>query len=546
VFVAIAHRVSRGLAVAGSRAYARRGVPEPSRDMQKQRDLPRARVQALAPGTTHEDLLSDVAVRERALPAVLYTATGVITTGALGVLGSWVARGNPVALAVGLSYLVGALLLGFAITALHRGRSLLAARVAIFAWLLTSLAAGLSGETVAAIGLTPAALAVAIGLATVFDARSVLRWTLACAATCVGMMLARLWLHPGELPHPEARNIIVIVPAVLLVLLGLACRAAVRGRELARSAARSTEMLLRERQAELTQSNAELVRRGDETVAAQTAADAATQASRAKSAFLAHMSHELRTPLNAILGYVEIVREEAGERGLAQIVADVGRMETAGRHLFQLIGDILDLSKIEAGQLRLEPSRYDLRITLDELLDAMRPTVQRRHNKLVVEILLGPDRTVVGDAVYMRQIVFNLLANAAKFTEHGQVGIAVQRADGWLELRVSDTGIGMNQEQIVRVFEPFEQAEATTARRYGGTGLGLTITLRLVRMMGGELTVDSAPGVGTTFIVRIPADITNPPPPLPTPSRSHAEHSARFSSIRAAGTPRPASRPTMN
>ena len=482
----------------------------------------------------HEDVLSDIAVRERALPAVLYTATGVITTGAVGVLGSWFAGGERVALFVGLSYLVGAALLGLAIVALHRGRSLLAARVAIFAWLLTSLAAGLSGETVAATGLTPVALAVAVGLATVFDARSVLRWSLACALACVGVMLARAWLYPGELPRPETRNILVIVPAFLLVLLGLACRAAVRGRDLARSAARSTEVMLRERQAELTQSNAELVRRVDETAAAQTAADAATQASHAKSAFLAHMSHELRTPLNAILGYAEIVRDEAGERGLAQIVADIGRMESAGRHLLQLIGDILDLSKIEAGQLRLEPSRYDLRATLTELIDAMRPTVQRRHNTLVVEVLLGPDRTVVGDPVYMRQIVFNLLANAAKFTEHGQVGLAVHRDGPWLELRVSDTGIGMNQEQIVRVFEPFEQAEATTARRYGGTGLGLTITLRLVRLMGGELTVDSAPGVGTAFVVRVPADITAPPPPQP-PSPPLAEHSARFTTLRAVG-----------
>ena len=246
------------------------------------------------------------------------------------------------------------------------------------------------------------------------------------------------------------------------------------------------------------------------------------------------MSHELRTPLNAILGYIELVRDEASERGMAQIVADTGRMETAGRHLLQVIGDILDLSKIEAGQVRLDAVRFDLGATLRDLIDAMRPAIARGSNLLVVEILLGQDPTIVGDPVYTRQIVFNLLANAAKFTEHGQIGLGVQRDGDWLELRVSDTGIGMNQEQIVRVFQPFEQAETSTARRYGGTGLGLTITLGLVKLMSGELTVDSAVGHGTVFLLRIPADSTRPPParaPLPGPLMAH--NSARFSTQRA-------------
>jgi len=488
-------------------------------------------------GTPGErDLLADDALRTRALPAGLYPAAGVTTTLAMRALARWAASGLNVDLIEGLSYLGGAVVLGLAILLLHRDRSLPAARLAVGGWLAAAVAIGLTADTSTALGLTPVALAVAIALCTVFDARALLRWTLACAALWPTTLLLRHPLHPSELPQSDLRLLLLVIPTAMLLIVGLAARAAVRGRELARSAARTARLALAERQAELMQSNVELTRRSGETVAAQSAADAAAQASRAKSAFLAHMSHELRTPLNAILGYVELVRDEASERGMSQIVADAGRMETAGRHLMQLIGDILDLSKIEAGQMRLEPARFDLTQTLRELIEMMEPTIQARSNTLVVEILLGEHRMIVGDPVCTRQIVFNLLANAAKFTEHGEIGLAVHREDPWIELRISDSGIGMTAEQIVRVFEPFEQAEASTARRYGGTGLGLTITLGLLKLMGGALTVDSAPGLGTVFVLRIPADITAPQPtpgPPPTPQLGH--RSARFSTLRVRG-----------
>ena len=482
---------------------------------------------------SERDLLSDDALRARALPAGLYPAAGVTATLALRALADWGASGLRIDLIEGLVYLGGALVLGAAIVLLHRNRSLAAARLGIAGWLVTTIAVGLTAETSAALGLTPVALAVAIGLSTVFDARSVIRWTLPCAALWAGILVTRGELYPAEIPQSDLRMVLTVIPTAMLLIVGLAARAAVRGRELARSAARTARVALAERHAELMQSNAELTRRSDETFAAQSAADAAAQASKAKSAFLAHMSHELRTPLNAILGYVELVRDEAGERGMSQIVADAERMESAGRHLLQLIGDILDISKIEAGQMRLDPVRFDLAQCLRELIEAMEPAIQRRSNTLVIEVLLGDDRTVVGDPVCTRQIVYNLLANAAKFTEHGEIGLSVHREGAWLELRVSDTGIGMTAEQIVRVFEPFEQADAATARRYGGTGLGLTITLGLLKLMGGVLTVDSAPGVGTVLILKIPADITAARPTPGPPPAPQLERSVRFSTLRA-------------
>jgi len=486
-------------------------------------------------GSTGErDMLSDDALRSRALPAGLYPAAGVTITLALRSLARWFTGGPSIDLIEGLSYLGGALVLGLAILLLHRERGLLAARLAIVGWIAATVSVGLTTDTNTALGLTPVALAVAIGLSTVFDARGVLRWTLLCAGTWAAVSISRPSLHPIELPRQDLRLLLIVIPTAMLLIVGLAARAAVRGRELARSAARTARLTLVERQAELMQSNVELTRRSGETVAAQSAAEAAAAASKAKSAFLAHMSHELRTPLNAILGYVELVRDEADERGMSQIVADAGRMETAGQHLLQLIGDILDLSKIEAGQLRLNPVAFDLAQTLRELIEAMAPAMRRRSNTLVVEVLLGPDRKIVGDPVCTRQIVFNLLANAAKFTEHGEINLSVNRDGPWIELRVSDTGIGMSAEQIVRVFEPFEQADTGTARRYGGTGLGLTITLGLIKLMGGALTVDSAVGVGTVFLLRIPADITAPrTPPGPPPAPLMSQRSARFSTLRS-------------
>jgi PAS domain S-box-containing protein len=234
---------------------------------------------------------------------------------------------------------------------------------------------------------------------------------------------------------------------------------------------------------------------------------AAEDASKAKSQFLANMSHELRTPLNAIIGYSEMVQEEAEELGASGLAADVTRIRTAGRHLLALINDILDLSKIEAGRMELHRETFDLATLVDEILATVQPLIEKNANRLE---LVCPPRigTVHADLTKVRQMVLNLLSNAAKFTDHGTITLIVERESGSgsdaIILRVRDSGIGMTPAQMDRLFEAFSQADAATAAKYGGTGLGLTITKHFAQMMGGDVTVDSRPGVGSTFTIRLP------------------------------------------
>ncbi len=240
--------------------------------------------------------------------------------------------------------------------------------------------------------------------------------------------------------------------------------------------------------------------------------EAAKQASQAKSAFLANMSHELRTPLNAILGYSEMLAEDAEASGNADLVSDLKKILTAGRHLLGLINDVLDLSKIEAGKMRLYLETFEVSGVVQEAIETARPLIEKKRNRLEVRCPEGLG-SIREDATKVRQVLLNLLSNAGKFTEGGLVTLDVRRevgpAGNWVFFRVSDTGIGMTPAETAKLFEAFVQADAGTSKKFGGTGLGLAITRKLCRLMGGDIAVESAPGRGSTFTVRLPGEIEN-------------------------------------
>jgi signal transduction histidine kinase len=233
-------------------------------------------------------------------------------------------------------------------------------------------------------------------------------------------------------------------------------------------------------------------------------------ASEHKSQFVASMSHELRTPLNAIIGLTEMMVTNAARFGTEKAQEPLRRVHAAGTHLFGLINQVLDLSKIEAGKLELNPTSVKLAQLIDQVIGTARQLAEQNKNRLVVE---APDNlgALTVDPMRLRQILLNLLSNACKFTKQGEVALRARRVvDGrdWVEFAISDTGIGMTHEQQARLFEEFIQADASTAQRFGGTGLGLAIARKLARMMGGEVTVASEPGKGSVFTVRLPGDPT--------------------------------------
>ncbi len=237
---------------------------------------------------------------------------------------------------------------------------------------------------------------------------------------------------------------------------------------------------------------------------------AAEEANQSKSQFLANMSHELRTPLNAILGYSEMLAEEAEDDGNEAYIPDLEKIHSAGKHLLNLINDVLDLSKIEAGKMELILESFEVASVVEEVATTVKPLMDRNRNHLEVRV----DREVGAmhaDVTRLRQSLLNLLSNASKFTDGGSVSLHVLVEPGsndTLLFRVTDSGIGMTPEQVDRLFVAFRQAEASTARRFGGTGLGLTITRKFCRMMGGDVTVESEEGVGSTFTIRLPREVT--------------------------------------
>jgi PAS domain S-box-containing protein len=232
------------------------------------------------------------------------------------------------------------------------------------------------------------------------------------------------------------------------------------------------------------------------------------QATRAKSDFVASMSHELRTPLNAIIGYSEILFEDAESARRESEMADLRKIQDAGKHLLGLIDNILDLSKIEAGKMTLYLETFELRPMIDSVAATVTTLARKTGNALVVNCADGVG-TIHSDLTKVRQILFNLLSNACKFTRNGTITLAVLRDTNetvdWIEFQVRDTGIGMTPDQQAKVFEAFTQADSSTTRTYGGTGLGLAITKSFCLLMGGDVTLTSEAGKGTTFTVRLPA-----------------------------------------
>ncbi len=231
--------------------------------------------------------------------------------------------------------------------------------------------------------------------------------------------------------------------------------------------------------------------------------EAAEVASRTKSQFLANMSHELRTPLNAIIGYSEMLQEDAEADGQDDAASDLLKIKKAGKHLLVLINDILDLSKIEAGKMELFLEDFDLAEMTGEVAGMAQTLVSNKNNTLLVECSENSG-LMHADLTKIRQSLFNLLSNAAKFTENGTITLRVRREGEDIVFQVADTGIGMSAEQQGRLFEAFSQADASTTRKYGGTGLGLAITRRFARMMGGDVTLQSVPGEGSTFTLSLP------------------------------------------
>ncbi|XID94765.1 response regulator [Paenibacillaceae bacterium WGS1546] len=244
----------------------------------------------------------------------------------------------------------------------------------------------------------------------------------------------------------------------------------------------------------------------ERTAQLEKAHDEAIRANLIKNQFLANMSHELRTPLNAIIGYSEMLVEEAEELGEPAFAADLEKIGTSGKHLLALINDILDISKIEAGKMDVYLEACDVGAVMRDVLTTVRPLIERNGNRLETN---WTDGSMTTDVTKLRQIFINLLGNAGKFTKEGTI-----RCEARAEVRgdragyafvVEDSGIGMTPEQIRRLFEPFTQADSTTTRKYGGTGLGLTISHRFCGMLGGELTVRSETGVGSAFTCWLPA-----------------------------------------
>jgi signal transduction histidine kinase/DNA-binding response OmpR family regulator len=304
-------------------------------------------------------------------------------------------------------------------------------------------------------------------------------------------------------PLSQLATVVLVVGALLAVAMALAARFALESRRRARQVSRANALL----QAHRDNLETEVAERTNDLEQARAAAESAN---RAKSTFLANMSHELRTPLNAIIGYSEMIAEDLEDEGQEQHVSDLEKINASGKHLLALINDVLDLSKIEAGRMDLYLEHVEVGQLLEEAITTATPLVEKNTNRLVTDF--GADLGGMrADVTKVRQGLFNLISNAAKFTENGTITLVARREtrDGadWLVFAVTDTGIGIAPDKVDLVFEEFVQAEDHTSRSYGGTGLGLPITRRFCRMMGGDVGVTSTVGKGSTFTIALPATV---------------------------------------
>ncbi len=307
----------------------------------------------------------------------------------------------------------------------------------------------------------------------------------------------------------------------------------------------SQDAALRKAQDELEERVQERTRelRGEIAIREQTernliaAKEAAEEANRTKSTFLANMSHELRTPLNAVIGYSELLEETIDEADTEESIQDLQKIHQAGRHLLALINDVLDLSKIEAGRMELRYQTVLAQDLVDYVVATVQPMARRNGNKLVVNC--QPDTTFETDVTRFRQSLLNLLSNACKFTENGTISLDVElaRKDGcaWICWRVGDTGIGIAPSDMNKLFQAFSQVDSSETRIHGGTGLGLAISLRLCKLMGGSINVESEPGEGSTFSMVLPCAQELSPDATPGLTESGTELRNLNASLQEAG-----------
>ncbi|MGL5074327.1 MAG: response regulator, partial [Waterburya sp.] len=270
---------------------------------------------------------------------------------------------------------------------------------------------------------------------------------------------------------------------------------------------------LRKAQVELVEQKKELeIRVQERTAELAKSMTEAEKANQAKSQFLANMSHELRTPMNAIIGYSEMLIEEAEDMGQDDFVPDLQKIHGAGKHLLSLINDILDLSKIEAGRMELYLETFEIKSLINETVSMIQPLIEQNKNTLKCNLAEKLDM-MHADLTKVRQSLFNLLSNASKFTHNGTITLDIyaHTSDNqqWVTFKVTDTGIGMNSEQISKLFQAFTQADASTTRKYGGTGLGLAITKKFCQMMGGDISVTSELETGSTFTINLPIQVAD-------------------------------------
>ena len=303
-------------------------------------------------------------------------------------------------------------------------------------------------------------------------------------------------LHVQAGDNPDLAWEKIQIPAVISFALSGFCLLGNRFRELRINLETSNRVALQQLEEIQTKSEA-----------LQLAQVAAEAASKAKSQFLANMSHELRTPLNAIIGYSEMLQEEADDLGTPEIKPDLQKIHGAGKHLLGLINDILDLSKIEAGKMSLYLETFEIQALLNEVAATVQPLVQKNGNQLILEVAADIG-SMHADITKIRQTLFNLLSNASKFTDKGTVRLRARRQAENLVFEVIDSGIGMTPEQVGRLFQAFAQADSSTSKKYGGTGLGLALSRKFCQLMGGDMTVSSEAGKGSTFTATIPAQVT--------------------------------------